>query len=103
VIDPQDLNVGDESGVATFTPATTSISGISDRNSSGSQNLGSPFGPLSYSIDSTGLVSIPSGCTILATSTTCQTLIYVISPTKAVVMDIGSTNNTNTRIEVADQ
>jgi hypothetical protein len=103
VIDPQDLNVGDESGVATFTPATTSISGISDNNSSGSQNLGSPFGPQSYSIDSTGLVSTPSGCTILATSTTCQTLIYVISPTKAVVMDIGSTNNTNTRIEVADQ
>jgi hypothetical protein len=103
VIDPQDLNVGDESGVATFTPATTSISGISDNNSSGSQNLGSPFGPQSYSIDSTGLVSTPSGCTISATSTTCQTLIYVISPTKAVVMDIGSTNNTNTRIEVADQ
>jgi hypothetical protein len=103
VTDPQELNVGDESGVATFTPATTSISGISDSNSSGSQKLGSPFGPQSYSIDSTGLVSTPSGCTILATSTTCQTLIYVISPTKAVVMDIGSTNNTNTRIEVADQ
>jgi hypothetical protein len=103
VIDPQDLNVGDESGVATFTSATTSISGISDGNSNGSQSLANPFGPQSYSIDSTGLVSTPSGCTILATSTTCQTLIYVISPTKAVVMDIGSTNNTNTRIEVADQ
>jgi hypothetical protein len=103
VTDPQELNVGDESGVATFTPATTSISGISDNNSSGSQKLGSPFGPQSYSIDSTGLVSTPSGCAILANSTTCQTLIYVISPKKAVVIDIGSTNNTNTRIEVADQ
>ncbi len=103
VIDPQDASVGTESGVATFTSATTSISGISDGNSNGSQSLANPFGPQSYSIDSTGLVSTPSGCTISATSTTCQTLIYVISPTKAVVMDIGSTNNTNTRIEVADQ
>jgi hypothetical protein len=99
-VDPQDLNVSDESGVATF--ASPNVSGTSDSNSNGSQNLNKPFGPQGYSVDSTGLGIIPSGCTISATSTTCQTVFYVISPTKAVVMDTDPTN-TNPKIQVADK
>jgi hypothetical protein len=53
-----------------------------------------------FSIDSTGLGVIPSGCSISLTPTTCQTVFYVISPTKAVIMDVGSTNP---KVQVADQ
>jgi len=98
-IDPQDANAGDNSGVATFTPATTNISVIEDGNSNGSQNTGQTQS-FTYSIDSTGLVHIPSGCTVSATSTTCQTVLYLISPAKAVIMDTGSTNP---KVQVADQ
>jgi hypothetical protein len=98
-IDPQDANADHNSGVATFTPATTNISVTEDKNGNGSQNTGQTQS-FTYSIDSTGLVHIPSGCTISATSTTCQTVLFVISPTKAVIMD---TSSTNPNIQVADQ
>jgi len=98
-IDPQDANADHNSGVATFTPATTNITVTEDKNGNGSQNTGQTQS-FTYSIDSTGLVHIPSGCTISATSTTCQTVLYVISPTKAVIMD---TSSTNPNIQVADQ
>jgi hypothetical protein len=98
-IDPQDANVGDNSGVATFTPATTTISVTDDNNGSGSQSTDQTQS-FTYSIDSTGLVHIPSGCTISATSTTCQTVLYIISPTKAVIMDTGSSNP---KVQVGDQ
>jgi putative Ig domain-containing protein len=98
-IDPQDANSGDSLGVATFTPATTSISVINDNNSNGSQTLDQTQS-MTYSIDTTGLVSIPSGCSISATPTTCQAVLYIISPTKAVLMDATSGNP---KIQVADQ
>jgi len=98
-IDPQDANADHNSGVATFTPATTNVSVTEDKNGNGSQNTGQTQS-FTYSIDSTGLVHIPSGCTISATSTTCQTVLFVISPTKAVIMD---TSSTNPNIQVADQ
>jgi hypothetical protein len=98
-IDPQDANADHNSGVATFTPATTNITVTEDKNGNGSQNTGQTQS-FTYSIDSTGLVHIPSGCTISATSTTCQTVLFVISPTKAVIMD---TSSTNPNIQVADQ
>jgi hypothetical protein len=101
-IDPQDANVGNNSGVATFTPSTTNISVTEDKNNNGSQNTGQTQS-FTYTIDSTGLGMIPSSgssCTISATTTTCQTVFYVISPTKAVIMDTGSTNP---KVQVADQ
>lgn len=97
-IDPEDSSGSDESGVATFT--SPNINGTSDDNSNGSQSLANPFSQ-TYSVDSTtGLIHVPSACTVSAASTTCQTLIYIISPTKAVVMD---TTSSNPRIQVADQ
>src|SRR5579859_2651465 len=101
-IDPQGANSGDSLGVATFTPATASISVINDDNGNGFQSLGQTQA-FSYSVDSTGLGMIPSSgssCTISASSTTCQTIFYIISPTKAVVMDTQSLNPT---LQVADQ
>jgi hypothetical protein len=101
-IDPQDANVGNNSGVATFTPSTTNISVTEDKNNNGSQNTGQTQS-FTYSIDSTGLGTIPSSgssCTISATTTTCQTVFYVISPTKAVIMD---TTSTNPKVQVGDQ
>jgi len=98
-IDPADLNVSNESGVAAF--ASPNINGTSDKNNNGSQAVASPFSS-NYSIDSTGLGIIPSGCTISANSTTCQTVFYLISPTKAVVMDVDPTS-TNPKIQPADK
>jgi len=101
-IDPQAANSSDNLGVATFTPATTTINVIDDQNGNGSQNLGQTQS-FNYSIDSTGLGMIPtsgSSCTISATSTTCQTVFYVISPTKAVIMD---TQSSNPKIQLGDK
>jgi len=98
-VDPQVANANVNSGVATFTPATTTVSVIQDKNGSGSQSVGQTQS-MTYSIDSTGLVSLPSGCAMTASSTTCQAILYVVSPTKAVLMDVGSTNPS---IQVAEQ
>jgi hypothetical protein len=99
-VDPQHANVSDNSGVATF-DGVSAITGTSDDNSRGSLSPNGTFNQ-TYSVDSTGLGHIPSGCTITATSTTCQTVFYVISPTRAVVMDVSPTN-TNPNIQVADK
>ncbi len=96
---PSTAGVTDESGVATF--ANPNVSGTSDGNSSGSLNPNSPFTG-TYSIDSTGLGVIPAGCTIIGNPGTCQSLFYIISPTKAVVLDLNSTNP-NPSLQVADK
>jgi hypothetical protein len=98
-VDPEDANGGANSGTATFTPATTTISIIEDKTGNGSLNAGQTQS-FSYSIDPNGLVHIPTGCTISATTTTCQTVLLVVSPTKAVILD---TSSTNPKIQVADQ
>jgi len=98
-VDPEDANGGANSGTATFTPATTTISIIEDKSGNGSLNAGQTQS-FSYSIDPNGLVHIPTGCTISATTTTCQTVLLVVSPTKAVILD---TSSTNPKIQVADQ
>lgn len=96
-VDPQDSNVSMNSGVAMF--ATPNISVTEDDNSNGSQNADQSQS-VTYSIDSTGLGHLPSGCTISSNSTTCSTILYVISPTKAVVLDTGSSN---AKVQIADQ
>jgi hypothetical protein len=97
-IDPELLSAGATSGVATFTPATTSIGITLDANGGGGSPT--PGGPqsLTYSIDSTGLGTIPSGCSISVTP--CDTIFYVISPTRAVVMDPQSSSP---KIQIADR
>lgn len=99
-IDPQVANSSDNLGVASF--ASPNINVTDDQNGSGGQNLGQSQS-FTYSIDSTGLGTIPSSgssCTISASSTTCQTLIFIISPTKAVIMD---TQSSNPKIQLGDK
>jgi hypothetical protein len=96
-VDPEDSSLSDNSGVAVF--ATPNVNVTEDDNSNGSQNADQTQA-FTYSVDSTGLGGIPSGCTNSSTSTTCSTVFYVISPTKAVVMD---TATTNPKAQVADQ
>jgi hypothetical protein len=101
-IEPVLANSSENLGVATFNPVTTTINVIDDQNGNGSQNLGGTQS-FNYSIDPTGLGTIPSSgssCTISATSTTCQTVFYIISPTKAVIMD---TQSSNPKIQLGDK
>jgi len=96
-LDPQSPNTGIDLGVATF--ASPNVSVISDNNSNGSQSSGQTQS-FTYSVNSSGLVGIPSGCTISTSSTTCQTLIYIVSPTKGFVID---TTSSNPKVQEADQ
>ncbi|GAC1626625.1 MAG: hypothetical protein NVS9B13_23060 [Candidatus Acidiferrum sp.] len=96
---PTTTGVTDQTGVATF--ANPNISGTSDSKSSGSLVPNSSFTG-TYSVDSTGLGVIPAGCTIIGTPGTCQTIFYIISPTKAVVFDV-NTSNTNPNLQIADK
>src|SRR4029077_9132669 len=87
-IQPDDVNVSDEAGIAIFNKNTAQVTGTSDGNSSGSLTAGNSFGPFGYSVDSTGLGLIPAGCNLDGTNGTgqdgtCQTFFYIISPTKA--------------------
>lgn len=94
---PSEINVGDDEGVATF--ASPNVTGTSDSISSGSSNPNNAFSG-TFSIDSTGLGVIPANCSI--SGGTCQTIFFVISPTKAVVFDV-KTTNTNPNLQVADK
>ena len=97
-VDPQISGSTLKSGVADFTSSNITI--IADENnSSGVLALGDTQGPTATSVDSTGLGSIPSGCTISASSTTCQYLFYVISPDEAVLLD---TTSTAPKLTIAD-
>jgi hypothetical protein len=96
-VDPGDANGGDNLGVAAF--ASPNINVIEDNNGNGSQTLDGTQS-FTYSIDSTGLGLIPSGCSVSVTPTTCQTVLYVISPTQAVIMD---SQSSNPKVQVGDK
>jgi large repetitive protein len=106
-IQPDDVTLSIESGVVAFNGSTTQVNGTSDNNSSGTLNPGNTFGPMSYSVDSTGLGLIPAGCSVDGTTGqngTCQNFFYMISPTRAVVVDAtSSTTPVDPHLEVADQ
>ncbi len=89
-VDPGFPGVNDNEGQAVFTSPNVNVT--VDANNNGLQNLGKVQGPSAYAVDSTGLGAIPSGCSVTATSTTCNVLFYFISPTQVAVLDgIGST------------
>ena len=91
-VDPENLNGADVSGVATFTPATGSMSNTFDGNQSGGTPGLDHIQSLTYSIDSTGLGMFPSGCSISVAPPTCNQIFYVVSPTKAVLINTQSSN-----------
>jgi hypothetical protein len=93
-IDPEAAGTGVNSGVAVF--ANPNLNTTEDDNSKGTLTVGSTQS-FTYSVDATGLGHIPATCTL---GTNCQTLFYIISPTKAVVMDATSTTP---KIQIANQ
>jgi hypothetical protein len=103
-----DSNNGQNDGVATFSGSPLAISVISDNNGGGNLSAGQTFGPLGVSVDSNGLGSIgTSGCTIGATgSSGCQLIFYVISPTRAVLLELLNDSlqvPNNPSLQIADQ
>ncbi|MGB7847743.1 MAG: putative Ig domain-containing protein [Candidatus Acidiferrum sp.] len=101
VINPEVSTVSDDSGDVTFTSGSTAISGTDDNNA---QGVLSPGGAISdtYSIDASGVGLSPNGCTLTGPSANCKGLFVVISPNKAVQVDVKSTE-TNPRITVIEK
>jgi hypothetical protein len=92
-IDPEMPSISAVSGVAVFTPGSSSdsVSAILDGNISGTQTVDQAESG-NYSIDTTGLGLQPPGCSISVTPITCTSALYIISPTKLVDMDLTGTN-----------
>jgi hypothetical protein len=82
-----------EEGTITFTPSSASINGTSDRNALGNQ-LADNLDSANYAINSTGVGLIPAGCTLTGASANCENLFVIISPTRAVILSVKSTNTT---------
>ncbi len=106
LIYPEVPGISVQSGDVTFTPSTTSISGIFDDNSQGTLTPGSSQ-TQTYSINSTGVGLLPSGCTLTGSGGNCDTLLVVISPTKLVAMSAkpsnGTQNHTTPQINVVQK
>jgi len=96
-ISPIAVANADQSGVATF--ANPNVSGTIDKNSSGTLSGNNPI-TSTYSIDSTGLGLMPAGCSI--TGGTCQDIFFVVSASKAVLIETAS-GKTNPNLQVADK
>ncbi len=97
-IQPDELNVNDEAGVAIFNGAGN-ITGTNDKNQSNGTLIANQPITGTYSIDSTGLGVIPANCTL---GTNCGNFFFVISPTKIVLLGADQTN-TDPELEVAEQ
>lgn len=100
-IDPEVSTVTDDSGDANAAPATTTLSGISDKNVQGTLTPDNAFSG-TYSIDSTGLGLAPSGYTLMGASANCSKLFVVISPKKAVAMSVAP-SDTAPKLQILQQ
>ena len=98
-IDLVNPSIGAILGVVDFTSGSDNINLTLDGNGNGGSLVGQRQSD-TYSLDGTGLALIPSGCSITVTPITCDTAFYVVSPTKAVVMDLQSANP---KIQSADK
>ena len=101
--DPQAPGTDLLSGVETF--SGSGVSGTTDDNIAGTPTAGNAFGPFNYSVN--GALLGTSSCTMGATgSTGCQVLVYAISPTQAVQMNLLNSSGvpeTKPTIELANQ
>jgi hypothetical protein len=98
---PGDAAVVLDVGVATFNGAGAITSVTDDDNSlgaGGSLSPGNTSTNQTYSIDSNGIGHLPASCTIVTPTPTCDSMFIVISSSKAVLMDMNSTN-TNPAIQ----
>jgi large repetitive protein len=97
-IDPSDPVVIDNAGVAGFTSPNVNVT--VDGNNNGTVTLGKANSS-TYAIDATGLGTLPAGCSVTATTTNCQVIFYVVSPTKLVVLD--GLPNSNSDVQIGDR
>ena len=95
-IQPDDSSVSDNAGVVTFNAGN--VTGTNDKNSGGTLNAGGSISD-TYSIDATGLGSIPANCTL---GTNCGNFFFVISPTKIVLLG-ADPSSTDPNLQVAEQ
>jgi len=100
-IDPAVPGASNEDGTVTFTSSSASIAGTSDTNSSGTLSPDN-LDTANYAINSTGVGLIPAGCTLTGTSANCELLFIVISPTRAVLIKVKSSDTTPV-LDVAQQ
>lgn len=82
---PADANVAALSGAVAF-DGVSNATGSFDGAAAGVLAVDQTFSE-TYSVDSTGLIYLPQNCTVASTSTTCDTLIFIVSPKKAFAMD----------------
>lgn len=92
-IDPAVPLTKNEEGTITFTSSSASINGTSDKNSLGNQ-VPDNSATSSYAINSSGVGLLPAGCTLTGSSANCENLFIIISPTRAVIISVKSTNTT---------
>jgi len=100
-IDPAVPGANNEEGTVTFTPSSTSINGTTDDNNSGTvspDNLATS----TYAINSSGVGLLPAGCTLTGASANCENLFIVISPARAVLIKVKSSDTTPV-LDVAQQ
>jgi hypothetical protein len=83
-VDP--LAIGADQIVGVATSNGTSFSGTTDDNAAGTLNPNVTLGPLTYTVDGTGLGTIPAGCTLGGGGNTCQQIFYIVSPTSSDLM-----------------
>lgn len=81
----------DNSGALTFTPGTAAVSGTVDLSSQGALGPDTAVSN-TYSVNSSGVVLEPSGCTLTGASANCNNLLIILSPTQVVMMKVTPTN-----------
>jgi hypothetical protein len=102
-IDSEVAGADQEIGIATLNGGN--IAGTTDDNLTGTLSPANTI-TKTYSVDANGLGSVPSGCTIGTIGTGgCQQIFYVISGTKAVLMNLqtGAGQILNTPLQIANQ
>ncbi len=102
-INPERIGGDQQVGIATL--SGSNITGTTDDNIAGTLSLSNPIS-LSYSVEGTGLGTAPSACTLGTVGAGgCQQIFYVISPTRAVLMNLqtGKGQIVSTPLETADQ
>lgn len=102
-VSPEVAGADQEIGIATL--SSGNITGTTDDNLAGTLSNGNAI-TKTYSVDANGLGSVPSGCTIGTLGTGgCQQIFYVISGTKAVLMNLqtGAGQIISTPVQIANQ
>jgi len=96
-------SVGEVQNISARVFTSPNETGTDDANSQGGSTANTPISN-TYSVDSTGVLFIPAGCTPGGTPvTTCSKIGTVISATKFVMFDALQTTNIHPKMNIAEQ